>query len=124
MDNLLLKYDCVLINDLTLPMSIGIYDHEKSTPQNVIINVKIYVNKQDGKTLKNIEDVVSYEDITLKIKDLCNSKHFELVEELAERIADICLQNSFSTTTEIKIEKPDIIKETQSVGVQILRSKN
>lgn len=124
MDNLLLKYDCVFINDLTLQMSIGIYDHEKSAPQNVIINVKIYVKKQDGNIIENIENVVSYEIIALNIRDICNSRHFEFVEKLAEEISIMCLQNALSQIVEVEIEKPDIIKDTKSVGVKILRQKD
>lgn len=123
MDNLLLKYDCVLINDLTLPMSVGIYDHEKSQHQNVIINVKIYVEKSTITQKHTIDNVVSYEEIADKIKIICGSKHFDLVEELAEDISKICLNNHLTQATEISIEKPDIIDETRSVGVQILRQR-
>lgn len=123
MDNLLLKYDCVFIKDLIVSMSIGIYDHEKSAAQDVILNIKIYIEKQMITGKHTIDDVVSYEEIVKNIKIVCTYKHFDLVEELAEEISKICLQDYLAYATYVQVEKPDIISETKSVGVQIFRQK-
>lgn len=123
MDNLLLKYDCVLINDLVIPMSVGIYDHEKTRQQNVVISVEVYVEKVRVIEDKTIDDVVSYEDIANQIRGLCQSRHFDLVEVLAEKIAQMCLENTLVHLVSIKVLKPDIIKDAGAVGVHILRHK-
>ncbi|MBI1302159.1 MAG: FolB domain-containing protein [Alphaproteobacteria bacterium] len=115
--------DQVFIRDLTLEMSIGIYDHEKAKPQSVIINVVIDVESNLENPPSSINDVVSYENITNQIEDLAKSKHFDLVETFAEDIAKICLSERKAFSASIKIEKPDIIHNTKSVGVEIRRSK-
>lgn len=121
MDNLLAQYDCVLVNDLTIPMSIGIYDHEKQTRQNVIINIKAYVTK--AKDVTNISEVASYEDMVNHVLGLSRSRHYDLVETFCEEIATIILAFKTVNAVQIRVEKPDIIKETKSVGVEILRFK-
>ncbi len=113
--------DQVFINDLTLEMSAGIYDHEKENKQRVIINVTLDV--QTNVNPQSIDDVVSYEHITNQIIALSEEKHYELLEEFAEHIAEKCLADRKVKTANIKVEKPDIIPNTKSVGIQISRSR-
>lgn len=111
--------DQVFINDLILQMSAGIYDHEKEKKQRVIINVILEVKSEQKP--KTIRDVVSYEDITNDIIVISKEKHYELLEEFAEKIAQKCLENNKVSSAMIRAEKPDIIKDTRGVGIQITR---
>lgn len=124
MDNSLLqRYDCVFIRDLTFSMSIGIYDFEKRDKQRVVINIKAYVEPVDTAQINGIDDVVSYEVLARRIESLALGKHYDLVETLAQEIAVLCLEYQQVQTVDICIEKPDIMENTKSVGVQIIRSK-
>ncbi len=113
--------DQIFIHDLTLEMSVGIYDHEKEKKQRVIINIIIDVDTRTAP--QSINDVVSYEDITNEVKALTEKKHFDLLEELAEEISDICLEKDKAIKVTVKLEKPDIIEQTKSVGIMIKRAK-
>ncbi len=116
--------DKIFIKDLVIEMFAGIYDHEKANKQHVIINITLDVESNKGKTLRSIDDVVSYEDITNKVISLTNEKHYELLEELAEKIAILCLNDKRVLSSTIKLEKPDIIADAQSVGIEIYRKNN
>lgn len=116
------KTDTVFIKDLVIEMSAGIYDHEKVNKQRVIINITLDVDCNANKLLSSINDVVSYEDITNKISEAALAKHYDLLEELAERFASICLENKYVRQVHIRIEKPDIIEDVCSVGIEITRA--
>lgn len=124
MDSLLERYDAIIIRDLVLTLSIGIYDHEKQNPQNVVINIKAYVPKEDIDNAHSIQDALSYEILVKDIAIIAAQKHYELVEELATAIASLCMKYALTQAVAVKIEKPDIIKETKSVGIEILRYKH
>jgi dihydroneopterin aldolase len=47
--------------------------------------------------------------------------HVHLGETLAERIASACLADERVTGVRVRIEKPDIIPNARSVGVEIER---
>ncbi len=113
--------DQIFIKDLTVEMSAGIYDHEKAQKQRVIINVTMDVESNAGKMLNSIDDVVSYEGIVNSICKLCDKKHYDLLEELAEEIAVICNSKKQVIKTFVSLEKPDIVTNTKSVGVNIYR---
>ena len=114
--------DQILIKDLVVEMSAGIYDHEKINTQRVIINVTLDVQSNKGKTLNSINDVISYEVIANQIQELAQAQHYDFLEELAEKIAMLCLQKPKVHNAKIRVEKPDIIKNAGSVGVEIIRN--
>lgn len=109
-----------IIRDLTLMMSIGIHDFEKQQPQKIIVNIETY---SDRLNFHNIEDTINYERVTNDVVSLSQSQHYDLVESFAQDIADICLQQDSAHKVMVRVEKPDIIKNTKSVGVEIFRSK-
>ncbi len=113
--------DKVFIRDLTIDMYLGIYDHEQKNTQRVILNIELDVESNAGKNLESIDDVVSYEHITNEIKTFAQTNSYQLAEKLAEDIAATCLRDSRILCVHITIEKPDIIQNTKSVGVSIIR---
>ena len=49
--------------------------------------------------------------------------HFELLETLSESIFDEIFKNKKIKKIKLKIEKLDIIKETNSVGIEVIKTK-
>ena len=116
--------DKVFIRDLEINMSVGIYDQERENKQRVIINITMDVETNFKKEVSSIKNVVSYEDIVNSVIKMAKSKHYELLEEFAEKISDICLNNQKVKDVFVSVEKPDIIKECKSVGIEIRRTRN
>ncbi len=69
----------------------------------------------------DIRNVVSYEIVVKKVEAIIAHGHVNLVETLAERIAEACLKDKRVMAARVRIEKPDIIKNARSVGVEIER---
>ena len=110
----------VLVKDLILKASVGIYPKEKIKKQKVRFN--IFVTAQDNIKKKNdISDFVSYEDIIKNVKNVINKGHTPLIENLAHNIAEKCLINKKIFKIEIMIEKLETFKETESVGIKVVR---
>jgi len=113
----------VFIRDLQLRAMLGVYDSEKLEPQRVIVNVDLSVQEHGEPLDDDIQNVVSYEHVVNHVKDLIAEGHVHLVETLAEMIANECLKNRWVVAVRVRVEKPDIIPEAVSVGVEIERSK-
>ena len=77
----------IKIKNLKINASIGIYDWEKNSAREIIINVKMVVNEESSTITGNIFDTVDYDAITVEVKKIVNSKHFSLIEELAKAIS-------------------------------------
>lgn len=117
------RWRLVRVRDLVLPVSIGIYEHEKQAPQRVCINVELKVREGDGPVGDDIANVLSYEDIVNGIKAIVADGHINLVETLAECIAELCLADARVGRARVGVDKLDIVPEAASVGVEIERSR-
>ena len=113
----------VIIKNLILNMFIGIHNFEKKKKQRVRFNIEVVTNPHIKPNNKDLSTILNYEDLINKIKLLVKNQHHDLIEDLAENIFKIIFQNKLVKKTNIKIEKLDIIKNSESVGVEFSKSK-
>ena len=113
----------VIIKNLILNMFIGIHNFEKKKKQRVRFNIEVVTNPNIKPNNKDLTTILNYEDLINKIKLLVKKQHHDLIEDLAENIFKIIFQNKLVKKTNIKIEKLDIIKNSESVGVEFSKSK-
>ena len=111
----------VFIHDMVIDCSIGIYTHEKEHEQRVRINLDLAVGEGDHLINDDIRNVISYEDMAKGVEAIIAAGHINLVETLAENIAEMCLQDKRVFSTRVRVEKLDIIASAESVGVEIER---
>ena len=111
----------VVIKNLILNIFIGIHDFEKKKKQKVRFNIEVETNPNTKPSNKDFSTIVDYETLVNKIKTLVKKQHHELLEELAENIFKIIFQNKLVKKANIKLEKLHIIKESESVGVDITK---
>ena len=113
----------VIIKNLVLNIFIGIHNFEKKKKQRVRFNIEVVKNPNIKPNNKDLTTILNYEDLINKIKLLVKKQHHELIEDLAENIFKIIFQNKLVKKTSIKIEKLDIIKNSESVGIEFSKSK-
>ena len=113
----------VIIKNLVLNIFIGIHDFEKKKKQRVRFNIEVITNPFVKPNNKDLKTILNYEEIINKIKILVKKKHHELLEDLAENIFTIIFQNKLAQKAKIKIEKLEIIKNSESVGVEFSKSR-
>ena len=113
----------VLISDLTLQMSIGIHDFEKIKKQEVKFNINIDINPLLTPIENKLNSIVNYETVIRDVTRLTKNKHYELLETLAESIFFELFKNTNIKKIKLKIEKTKIIKNTSSVGIEIIKKR-
>ena len=113
----------VFVRDLSLLALIGIHDAEKIKPQRIVVNIDLSVQETETPMPDDISHVVSYEIIVKKCEGIVAEGHVNLVETLAEKFADACLKDRRVVAARVRIEKPDIIPNARSVGVEIERMR-
>jgi dihydroneopterin aldolase len=113
--------DRVFVHDLVLDVEIGVYTHEKGVTQRVRFSVDVDVLPATVALDDNIARAFDYDTIIHGIKDIIAEGHINLVETLAERIAEHCLAHPRASSVHVTIEKLD--KEPGALGVEIVRAK-
>ena len=114
----------VFIRDLTLTALIGVYSHEKENPQPIRINLDLAVKENTTANEDRLAEVVSYEDIANGVRNLVASGHVNLVETLAQRIADMCFGHHRVQAVRVRIEKLAVFEDAASAGVEIERYRS
>jgi dihydroneopterin aldolase len=111
----------VFVKDLVLAALIGIHRHEKDGRQRVRINLEMEVVETEQPVQDRLADVVCYEDVVTAIRGIVAAGHINLVESLAELVADRCLMNPRVIKVQVRVEKLDVFADASSVGVEIER---
>tara|TARA_B100000686_G_scaffold16581_1_gene15470 strand:+ start:148 stop:558 length:411 start_codon:yes stop_codon:yes gene_type:complete len=112
----------VFIRDLVVTCSIGIHSHEKAANQRVRLNLDLAVDESGQPIDDDIKNVICYEKLVDGVNEIIGRGHVNLVETLAENIAKMCLSNTRVLSVRVRVEKLDILKNAQSVGVEIERT--
>ena len=118
----------VFIRDMILLASIGVYPSEHQATQRVRINLDMAVEDEGGRPLSrtavgrdDLARVVDYEAVANQARAIVASGHVQLVETLAERIAESILVDSLIRSVRVRVEKLDIFADAASAGVEIER---
>lgn len=111
----------IFIRDMDLEALIGIYDHEKETPQPLRINIELGVREGRASLTGDIDDTVDYEKVVNGVREIATAGHIGLLETLAEKIADFCMTTPLVMTATIRLEKLAAVPGTAGVGIEITR---
>ncbi len=114
----------VFIKDFIIREIIGIHEHEKTKKQKIKFNIVVNVNQNTVPDEKDIKSIVDYEKITNKLENLVKNKKYNFLESLAEDSFKEIFEDKRINSVKIKIEKPDAIKNADSVGVEILKNRS
>jgi len=114
----------VFIKDFIIQEIIGIHEHEKTKKQKIKFNIVVDVNQNTVPDEKDIKSIVDYEKITNKLENLAKNKKYNFLESLAEDSFKEIFEDKRINSVKIKIEKPDAIKNADSVGVEVLKNRS
>ena len=113
----------VIIKDLILNILVGIHNFEKKNKQRVKFNIEILTDPYVSPNRRNLNSILNYEEVVIKIEKITNKTHHELLEDLAENIFNKLFKNKLIKKISLKLEKLDILKKTKSVGIEVTKTK-
>jgi dihydroneopterin aldolase len=117
----LTAYDRISLRDHTVEVEIGAFQQERGTTQNVCFNIVVEV-RPAHEIGDDVDRILSYDKVTEAIAFELAAERFNLLETLAERVAERILQEPQAMRTFVRIEKLD--RGPGALGVEIVRSKD
>lgn len=114
----------IAVRDLEVSWSIGVYDHEHHRKQAVRINLDLEAVPLDDWNADDYDAVPCYAEISERIQEMAAQGHIKLVETLANRIAEMCLEDARILSATVRVEKPEALANAASVGVEVTRSRH
>jgi len=115
--------DIIFLRELKIETLIGVYEWEKRIPQTLQIDLEIALpNSRAGQT-DDISDALNYADIVRDIQSALASRHYNLIEALAENIAQILLKDFKAPWVKVSVAKLNAIRGSKMVGISIEREQ-
>ena len=113
--------DTVFITDLRIETLIGIYDWERKIRQTISLDLEMGTDIRAAAATDAIEDTLNYKAVAKRLIAFVGASEFQLVETLAERIAEIVLTEFNVPWLRLTLHKPGAVRGSRDVGVIIER---
>lgn len=117
------KLDITFLHGLKVDCIIGIWDWERRTRQTIVVDLDMASDVRKASQSDDIKDAVDYKSVSKRLIEFIGQSEFQLVETLAERVADIVI-NEFSVPwVRVRINKRGAVRNAGDVGILIERGE-
>lgn len=113
------QYDRISLRDHIVDVEIGAFQLERGVTQRVSFNIVVEVQPFDQPILDDVDRILSYDRLTEAIAIELGAERLNLLETLAQRIADRILLEPQAVRVFVRIEKLD--RGPGALGVEIVR---
>jgi len=111
--------DRISVRDYIVNVEIGAFRVEHGVKQKIKVNVVLEILPNNAFETDNVDRVISYDTLVESIDYQFYSERVNLLETVAERIAQSCLEDARAVRVFVRIEKLERI--TGGLGVEIVR---
>ncbi|MXU65519.1 FolB domain-containing protein [Rhodobacteraceae bacterium KN286] len=113
--------DRISVRDHVRAVEIGAFQSERGKLQRLRFNVVLEVSRHTAAQNDDVDQVISYDTIIEAIEAQLTHERINLLETLAERVAQRCLADPRAVRVFVRIEKLDRIPG--ALGVEIVRRR-
>ena len=117
------RTDTIFLQDLKVETIVGIWDWERKIRQTVSIDIEMAADVAKAAETDNIEGTLNYKAVAKRVQQFVGDSEYQLVETLAEKIAETILAEFDLAWVQLRVSKPGAIRNAKNVGVVIRRHK-
>ena len=114
--------DQIHIRQLKLNAVIGVYPRERQARQAVILDLALHTDLQEAGRSDQLTETVDYTALVERIRKAVAESRFQLLEALAEHVADLCLREPRIAAVDVTVAKPDALPDI-GVAVTVHRTR-
>ncbi len=115
------RSDTIFLQDLKVETIVGIWDWERRIRQTVSIDIEMAADVAKAAETDNIEGTLNYKAVAKRVQQFVAASEYQLVETLAEKIAETVLAEFDIPWIQLRVCKPGAIRNAKNVGVTIRR---
>lgn len=113
--------DIIYLKDLKIEAVIGVYDWERQVKQQLSLDLEMATDIRRAAASDDIKDTLDYKAVAKRLIDFVGNSEFQLVETLAEKVAEI-IQSEFNVPwVQVRLNKKGAVRYATDVGVLIER---
>ena len=116
--------DTIFLRDLKVETIVGVWDWERKVRQTVSIDLEMAADIRRAAASDSLDDTLNYKLVAKRVQQFVGESNFQLVETLAEKIAEVVLDDFDVPWVEVCVNKPGAIRGARDVGVRIRREND
>lgn len=113
--------DTVFIRELRVDTVIGVYDWERSVRQTLLLDLEMAWDNRPAAAGDRLDAALDYAAVSERIMAYLAQQRFQLIETLAERVAELVLAEFGVPWLRLRVCKPGAVAAARDVGVLIER---
>ena len=114
--------DIVYLYGLKCETTVGVWEWEKNIKQIITLDIDLACDIKPAAEQDDLTKALDYQAIAERVKTITESNQFELIESLAEKVANTILSEFSTNWIKIKLDKGQAVPGVKNVGVVIERS--
>lgn len=115
--------DIIFLRDLRIDTVIGIYGWERQVTQTLVFDLEMGTDIRRAAASDRIEDTLNYKAVAKRVIGFVQDSQFELVETLAERVAQLILDEFEVPWLRLTLNKQGAVRGARDVGLIIERRR-
>ena len=115
--------DVIFLTGLTVDCIVGIWDGERRVKQKIVLDLEMAADVRRAAASDSIEDTLDYKKVTKRLLGFVGESQYQLVETLAERVAEIVVTEFGVPWVRVRLNKQGAIRGARDVGILIERKR-
>jgi len=113
--------DIIFLRNLRAETVIGIFDWERKIKQTVFFDLEMASDIRKAAASDHIDDTLDYKSLSNAIISFVESSNFQLVETLAEKVAELIINDFNVPWVKLTLNKKGALRHADDVGIIIER---
>lgn len=118
------QQDKIFIRGLEVECIIGFIDWERRVKQKVVLDIELPVDCAHTAKTDAVADTLDYKQVVDQVIELIAGSKFMLVETMAQKVAELIIENFTVHWVRVVVNKPGAIRGLRDVGVSIERYRD
>jgi 7,8-dihydroneopterin aldolase/epimerase/oxygenase len=115
--------DIIYLHGLKIECIIGIWEWERRIKQAIILDLDMAADIRRAAASDSIDDTLNYKAVSKRLIEFVGQSRFQLVETLAEKVAEILLAEFKIKWVRVRVNKKGAVRGAGDVGVLIERGE-
>jgi len=115
--------DTVRIRGLKVETVVGVHAWERKLPRPVVIDLELAADVARAAKHDALKDALDYAAVAQLVSEFVTTSDFQLIETLAERLAEKVQKNFGVAWLKLEVHKPGAVAGAADVSVSIERGK-
>jgi dihydroneopterin aldolase len=99
--------DRIAVRGLTATGHHGVFDFEKREGQTFVVDVVLGVDTREAAATDDLARTINYAEVAADVIALIQGQPVDLIETLAQQVADACLARDGVQAVEVTVHKPE-----------------